>query len=118
MQRDDVYLLDILDSARQIVRYLDGISNQQFLRDVLRQDAVIRRLLVIGEASRRLSDECREEHPGLPWRSIIGLRNVLVHDYDDIDLEAVWRTIQLELPKLIGYLEAEMRDLLPLMPSD
>lgn len=110
MQRDREYLLDILESARLAVQYVGDKSELEFLKDTQSQDAVIRRFEVIGEASRRISDETQSNRPDLPWMEMIGMRNIMIHEYDDIDLHIVWNTAKNDLPKLIdaisGILEA------------
>jgi uncharacterized protein with HEPN domain len=105
MGRDRVYLLDILVAARLAVDYIRTSSEQEFLRDVQLQDAVIRRIEIIGEAARRLSPETRETLPALPWTEIIGMRNFVIHEYDDVDFTVVWDTVQRDLPRLIAGLE-------------
>jgi uncharacterized protein with HEPN domain len=108
MSRDREYLLDILESARLACNYLQGKTQQEFLLDVQCQDSVIRRLEVIGEAARRVSEEGRTSLPGLPWKAMIGMRNVMIHEYDDVDLTVVWNTVKNELPPLIEALERVM----------
>jgi uncharacterized protein with HEPN domain len=76
MDRDRVYVLDILDAARLAISYTDDISEEAFYRDTQCQDSVIRRLEMIGEAARRISESTRIAHPEVPWPEIIGLRNV------------------------------------------
>lgn len=78
------------------------------LADEKTQDAVIRRFEVMGEAARRLPDAFQEAHPAIPWRKIVGMRNVLAHEYDDIALEILWDTIENQL----GALEESIRPLL------
>jgi uncharacterized protein with HEPN domain len=65
-----------------------------------KQDAVIRRLELIGEAANRLTEEFRSHYPEIPWSAIVGLRNVLIHEYDTIDLDRVWETIAKNIPEL------------------
>ncbi len=103
--RDAGYLLDILNAARGARQYLVHHSYETFLSDSQCQDAVIRRLEVIGEASRRISPETRAALADIPWQQMIGIRSVLIHDYDDIDLEIVWDTVMKDLPSLIQCLE-------------
>lgn len=105
MRRDDAYLLDILDAARLALQYVSGTTPQDFLADVKSQDAVIRRFIVIGEAARRISPEVRDRHPQLPWSEMVSMRNLVVHEYDDIDLPILWDTATRDLPKLIALLE-------------
>lgn len=105
MQRDREYLVDILEAARLAIEYAQGKTREAFLRDVQCQDAVIRRLEIIGEAARRVSDETREAQAHLPWHRMIGMRNMMIHEYDDIDLPLVWETVQTSLPDLLRMLE-------------
>jgi len=105
MQRDAVYLLDILEAAKLAVSYVAGISKDAFLLDTQCQDSVIRRIEIIGEASRRVSPETRDAFPGIPWSEMVGMRNLMIHDYDDVDLEIVWDTVQCDLPRLIALIE-------------
>jgi uncharacterized protein with HEPN domain len=105
MSRDDSYLHDIKDAAQLARAYVAGLTREQFLADLEKQDAVIRRLEIIGEAARRLSDVARARIPELPWRRMIGMRNILTHDYEEVDVEVVWRVLQDELPRLITRLE-------------
>lgn len=70
------------------------------------RNAVIRRLEIIGEAARRISDETKSAYQNLPWYEMVGMRNVMIHDYDDVDMVIVWETIQNDLPPLISALES------------
>jgi uncharacterized protein with HEPN domain len=105
MQRDRGYLLDILEAARLAVSYVADSTKETFLQDTRRQDSVIRRIEIIGEASRRVSSETRAGCPGIPWGEMIGMRNLMIHDYGDVDLEIVWDTVQRDLPRLIKLIE-------------
>lgn len=107
MFRDREYLTDILAAARLVLGYVAKKSEAQFLGDVQCQDAVIRRLEVIGEASRRISAETRQRLPEVPWQSMIGMRNVMIHEYDDVDLKIVWDTAQQFIPRLLDILDKE-----------
>lgn len=103
--RDAGYLLDILNAARGARQYLNARTFESFLSDVQCQDAVVRRLEIMGEAARRISMETRSELTDLPWEQMIGIRNVMIHDYDDIDLNIVWDTVMKDLPPVIERLE-------------
>jgi len=100
MPRDEPLLADILDSARLAIAYVRDVDWAHFESDVQLQDAVIRRLEIIGEAARRISDEFQSRWPNLPWRDMIGMRNVMIHGYDTVDLAIVWHTVQHDLPEL------------------
>jgi uncharacterized protein with HEPN domain len=104
MQRDLQFLLDILQSAELIVSYTEQCSKDEFIENIQLQDAVIRRLLVIAEAARRVSEPTRQTLPNISWQEINGMRNRLVHEYDDVNLNIVWDAAQIEIPKLIAEL--------------
>jgi uncharacterized protein with HEPN domain len=100
-ERDDsVYLQHILDAAARVESYLDGVEELDFYATPLLQDGVIRCLEIIGEATKRLSDDLRERAPDVPWRDISGMRDKLVHEYHGVDLEAVWITATQDLVEL------------------
>ncbi|MGE0820839.1 MAG: DUF86 domain-containing protein [Candidatus Binatia bacterium] len=102
MSRDPQYFLDIVEAAKLAQSYLAGKTQEEFLQDTLCQDAVIRRLEIIGEAARRLSPEARASLPELTWHAMIGMRNLLIHEYDDVDLSIVWDTVKTALPALVN----------------
>jgi len=105
MNRDRAYLFDILDAARLALSYTESTNEEAFYKDIQRQDSVIRRLEIIGEAARRISEQTRVAFPELPWNEMIGLRNILIHEYDDVDLSIVWSTVRNELPNLVAALQ-------------
>ena len=105
MHHDLQSLLDMLASAKLATRYIAAQSKADFLSDLQLQDAVIRRLAVIGEASRRIPETTRQDFPTIPWVEINGMRNRLIHEYDDLDLEIIWDTVNKSLPLLIEELE-------------
>lgn len=106
----------ILQAINRIRRYTQGISQAEFLEDEKGQDAVIRNLEIIGEAANKILTEYPEfaaQHSDIPWEVAYGMRNRLVHGYFEINLEVVWRTVQISLPKLeyqIQQLQAESGD--------
>lgn len=106
MDRDAVYLLDMLASARKIRAYVEGVKRDEFLRDTRLQDSVVRRLEIIGEAAGRVSPEFRDKNPGILWRSIRGMRNQMIHRYDDIDMAIVWETVERDISYLIQSIES------------
>ncbi len=105
MSKDKAYLADILDSARIIQQHLAGLTREQFLTDQRTQDAVVRRFEIIGEAARHLSPVTLKALPDIPWNLMVGMRNLLIHDYDDVDPRRVWTDSQDDLPPLIIRLE-------------
>lgn len=109
MQKDRAYLLDILDSCKRIMQYTDGKTLEAFLSDAACQDAVIRRIEIMGEAARRISDETKTKYPDLPWQEMIGMRNVMIHEYDGLDIHLVWETVSVDVPALAGAIQKTLR---------
>lgn len=103
--RDRVTLEDIAAQARTIQRYLLEYTHDSFIGDTVRQDAVIRRLEIIGEAANRLSVEFCQTHYQVEWRVISDMRNFLIHAYDAVDIEIVWKTAQLDIAPLLMAVE-------------
>lgn len=87
---DQVFVAHILDAIGRIESYVAGVNEAAFLDTPLIQDAVIRQIQIIGEASKRLSQPFRSGSAAIPWKDVMGMRDKLVHDYAGIDLEAVW----------------------------
>jgi uncharacterized protein with HEPN domain len=94
-----VYLAHILECLQKIERFTKEGRNR-FFQDAMVQDAVLRNFEVIGEAAKRLDDAYRAAHPEIPWRALAGLRDVLIHQYNSVDLERVWAIVEGELPGL------------------
>jgi uncharacterized protein with HEPN domain len=85
--------------------YLNAVSHESFLADMEKQDAVLRRFEIIGEAASRLSPETQSLFTNLPFRSMRGMRNIIAHDYGDVDIDQVWKTATTDLDELIATLE-------------
>ncbi|HEY6323184.1 MAG TPA: DUF86 domain-containing protein [Thermoanaerobaculia bacterium] len=99
MSRDEVYLRHILDAIDKIERYTEA-GRDKFMTESMRHDAVIRQVAIIGEAAKRLSPQALERSPGIPWRQVAGMRDVLIHNYMGVDLERIWNVLQHDLPPL------------------
>jgi uncharacterized protein with HEPN domain len=95
-----LYLDDILESIEKIEEYTNGLSEEEFSRNSQIQDAVLRRLAIIGEAVKHLSKEFKKKHKQIPWKQIAGARDIFVHEYFGVGLERVWQTLQGDLPEL------------------
>lgn len=94
-----VYLAQILECIERIVKYVAG-GKEAFFTEELIQDAVIRNFEIIGEAARRVPEAYRQSHPAIPWRALAAFRNVLIHQYESVDLHEVWRVIEDDMPSL------------------
>ena len=110
MSRDEGNLLDILKAARLAIEFTGQTDKDEFLADLKTQSAVLHQLLIIGEAVKRLSPEFRGAHPEVPWKLIAGTRDKLIHFYEGVDLDEVWKMVTADLPQLIRRIE-------PLVPS-
>ena len=110
MRGDQVYLRHILDAIEKIEAYV-SVGRDVFMSTSHWQDAVIRQLEIIGEATKRLSPNLRSRYGGVPWRRIAGLRDVLIHDYMGVDLAAVWEITQRDLPLLKERIQDILREL-------
>jgi uncharacterized protein with HEPN domain len=88
-----------------------GFSYEQFERSRLVQDAVMREITIIGEAARHISSSLKKANPEIPWSSIIGMRNILIHEYFEIDVPEVWKTVQADLPVLKMQLSQVVRSM-------
>jgi uncharacterized protein with HEPN domain len=100
MKNDLTYLRHILEAIEKIERYLSAATYESFIHNDMMTDAVIRELMIIGEAANNLSDKFQEEHPDVMWWKIKAMRNVLVHEYFGINLKIVWDTCKNNLPTL------------------
>lgn len=100
MQKDPlIYLNDILFSIDLIEQYIANLSFQEFDNSYDAQDKVLRRLEIIAEAAKRLPEVIRVQYSHIPWKSIIGLRNIIAHTYNEVNLEEIWNIVSIHLPE-------------------
>jgi len=111
MSRDNQTLLDLARSARLIIEFQQGIDKAKLTNDIKTQSAMLYHFLILGEAVKRLSPEFRIQYSEIPWSAIAGMRDRLIHDYDEIDLEQVWETAQIDVPNFLAMIE-------PLLPVE
>ena len=106
---EKVRLTHIVEAATLIASYINGVSKEAFLRDPMRQDAVMRRIQIIGEAVRHLSHQVVTSIPDFPAKEARGMRNVLVHDYEGVNLERLWDTPVQDIPAIRNAVEKYLR---------
>lgn len=102
------HLEDILNSISWIENYSSGLNLEEIMENQMVQDAIVRRIEIIGEAVGRLPDNIKKENRTVPWQDIKDMRNKLIHDYGHVDVELVWAVVERELPKL----KTSVRDIL------
>jgi len=105
MKDDLIYIDHILISIDRIEIYLSGKDHQAFSDDSMTQDAVVRQLEIIGEATKRISKDLRNLNPQVPWSDMAGMRDILIHDYIDVDLDIVWKTASESIINLKSLLQ-------------
>ena len=95
-----VYVQDIVDAMSRSRSFVAGMDFQDFEQDIRTVYAVTRALEIIGEACKRVPEEIREEYPTIPWRAMAGMRDRLIHGYNNVNLTLVWETVYTQIPKL------------------
>lgn len=113
-ERDAAYLLDMLQAAEKVIRFVKGMQFEQFVSNEVLRDAVERNAEIIGEAARKVSEAFKSRHPEIPWRKMVAQRNVLVHEYDKVSVDEMWAVATFHIPQLIGALSK----LIPPAPSE
>jgi len=104
-----VYLTHIFGSCQDVMRYTVGVTKKEFKCSQQIQDAVLRRLEIIGEAAKQLPDDIRQKKPVMPWKQIAGMRDKLIHEYFSVDLDLVWVTVKKDIPKLAKHTEGLLK---------
>jgi uncharacterized protein with HEPN domain len=110
MSRNAAVLLDIARAGRLVLEFKRGTDKATFLQDLKTQSAVLHQLMIMGEAVKRLSSDFRAEHSEIPWSLVAGMRDKLIHGYDIVDLDEVWKTAEADVPELLHSIE-------PLLPK-
>jgi len=109
-EADNIRIRHILDAAREAVAFAKGRSRADLDSDRKLSLSLVRLLEIIGEAAKGISQEFRDSHSDLPWKSVIGMRDRLIHGYFDVNLDVVWETVTQDLPSLIAQLEKIVAD--------
>jgi uncharacterized protein with HEPN domain len=105
-----LYLIQMLERAERIFEYTEA-GRTEFLRDRKTQDAVLRSFEIMGEAAKRLPPAIRDQAPEIPWKRLAGFRDVLIHQYEGVDLEEVWKRVSEDLPPLVASLDNLLKKL-------
>jgi uncharacterized protein with HEPN domain len=103
--RDAASLLDMLAAARRVLSFVQDTSRETFLIDPKTQSAVIHQVLILGEACKRLTPAFRDAHGDVPWASLARTRDILIHHYEGVDLDEVWRIAVRDMPPLLTQLQ-------------
>ena len=106
--RDTESIIDIYQAAKRISSFSQDISREDLKTDEMRLSAILYQIAVMGEATKRLSSEFRHQHSSIPWKEMAGIRDKLIHKYDNVKLDVVWNVITKEIP----VLQEQLRDLL------
>ncbi len=104
-KQEAAYLWDMLDAAKAVREFVSSRTYNDYQKDRMLRSAVERNIEIIGEAARHVTDAYRQAHPAIPWKSIIGQRNILVHEYGEVKNERIWAVATGHVPELIGNLE-------------
>jgi uncharacterized protein with HEPN domain len=105
------FLDDIRQAAQKAMEFVRGMDYEAFAKDDKTAFAVARALEIVGEAAKRIPQSLRDRYPELPWRSMSGIRDKLIHDYVSVNLEVVWQTVQEDLPALLPMIQRVLDDL-------
>lgn len=105
MPHDPESLIDIANAIKRILHYTDGISKADLEINDEKLSAILYQITIIGEATKRLSQSFRQQHPQIPWREMAGMRDVIVHEYDQLDLEVIWDVVENKLSALLSLID-------------
>jgi len=108
MQRDTSLLLDMFRAASQIADFKSEMDFEQFRTDAKTQSALIHQFLLIGEVAKLISDNFKKSNPSIPWSAMARMRDKLIHHYRGVDLREIWNAAEVEIPKLLAFLEKHL----------
>jgi len=105
------YIDDIVDAMNKVLKFVEGISYEEFAQDEKTIFAVIRAIEIIGEAVKNIPEDIRREYPEIPWRGMAGMRDKVIHGYFGVNLKVVWETVQERIPEVKPLFEKMLKDL-------
>lgn len=100
LNRNKTYIQDILNAIQLCFSFTQEMTFESFEKDLKTISAVQHQILIIGEATKRLTQEFRNQHPHIPWKAMAGMRDILIHSYENADIEEIWKTVQNVMPNL------------------
>ncbi|WP_008316950.1 DUF86 domain-containing protein [Leptolyngbya sp. PCC 6406] len=104
MKQDNAALLDIFHAAQRILAFSAGLEPLALATNLEKQSAILYQIIVIGEAVKRLSPKFRNQHPEIPWKDIAGMRDIVAHQYDRVDLNDLWSVLKSDIPELLAMI--------------
>jgi len=111
MRRDLLFLKDIINAMNKIFNYTEKMTKEEFKKDDRTIDAVLRNIEIIGEAANKLSKKIYKENESVPWGRMIGLRNIVIHEYFGVDLNIIWQVITVNLPETKPKIEEILKEI-------
>ena len=110
MSRNTIFFIrDIQTSCQKILTYADGLTRDSFFDQGIAYDAIVRHIFIIGEATKQIPREIKEQFPDMPWRSMARMRDVLAHRYFRLDDYTLWAVVETEIPRLLVYVEKMLK---------
>lgn len=105
MFRDDASIQDIYRAGQNVLKFAQGLTREELELDDVRTSGILFQIMIIGEATKRLSPDFRLQNPELPWVQMAGMRDILAHQYDKLDFDVMWDVIRLSIPEMLGKID-------------